>query len=100
MKSTPTLARITALYEERCALWGRTGRLGDADRGRLLDIAEELESLWNKRRLEKARIDADRLPDLIVHPYEPDGRRTRWTRRRGRAKRGSEGTPWEREVTV
>ena len=96
MKSTPTLARILALYEERRALWGRTGRLGEAERGRLLDIAQELESLWNKRRMEKAGIDADRLPTVVVHPYEEDARRTRWSRARGRAKRPT----WQSEMAL
>jgi energy-coupling factor transporter ATP-binding protein EcfA2 len=51
MKPTPTLARIMALYEEQRALWERTSRLSQTERGRLLDIAQELESLWNKRRV-------------------------------------------------
>jgi hypothetical protein len=107
MKSTPTLARITALHQERRALWDRaggeaTGRspLSEADRGRLLDIAAELESLWNKRRMEQAGVDTYHLPDVIVHGYEPDARRTRWTRRRGRAERGRKGTSREREVST
>jgi hypothetical protein len=100
MKPTPALARITALHQERRALWDRAGKLSQADRGRLLDIAAELESLWNKRRLEIAGVDAERLPDVIVHDYEPDARRTRWARGYGRAKRGSEGTAHEREVTA
>jgi hypothetical protein len=95
MKPTPTLARILALYEEQRALWGRTRRLSEADRGRLLDIAVELESLWNKRRMELAGIDAERLPAVVVHPFEADARRTRWTRGRGRAKRPA----WHCEMT-
>jgi hypothetical protein len=98
MKSTPTLACIMALHEEQRALWGRTCRLSQAQRGRLLDIAHELESLWNKRRLEMAGIDTERLPDVIVHAYEPDARRTRWTKRRGQAQQDPKATL--QEVTV
>jgi hypothetical protein len=100
MKPTPTLARIIALYQEQRALWERSGRLGEAERGRLLDIAHELESQWNKRRMEKAGLDAERMPDIVAYPYEPDARRTRWSRGRGRAKRGPEGTARERGVRV
>ena len=96
MKPTPTLARIMALYEQRRELWERSGKLGQADRGRLLDIAEELDSLWNKRRMEKAGIDADRLPAVVVHPFEADARRTRWTRGRSRAKRPA----WHSEMAL
>ena len=100
MKSTPALARIAALHQERRALWDRGGKLSQAERGRLLDIAAELESLWNRRRLEMAGFDAERLPDVIVHDYEPDARRTRWARGRGRTKREPECTAREREVAA
>jgi hypothetical protein len=89
MKSTPALARIAALHQERRALWDSGGKFSQAERGRLLDIAQELESLWNKRRMEIAGVDPERLPDVIVHDYEPDARRTRWARGRGRAKQGA-----------
>jgi len=97
---TAALAAHFALYQEQRALWERSGRLGESERGRLLDIAHELESLWNKRRMEKAGLDAERMPDIIAYTYEPDARRTRWSRGRGRAKRGPEGTARERGVRV
>ena len=46
MKPTPALACITALHQKQRALWDRGGKLSQADRGRLLDIAAELESLY------------------------------------------------------
>jgi hypothetical protein len=98
MKATPTLARIMALQEEQRVLWDRTKRLGEAERGKLLDIAQELETLWNKRRMELAGLDTDQSSDPIEHPFEPDARRTRWTKRRGRAKQDPEDAPREREV--
>jgi hypothetical protein len=79
------LERINDLYEERRALWALTWR-DEPVQARLAEIKNELEQLWNKRRLEKAGRDTDAMPDNIV--YERDARfgpRARY--RRGRAER-------------
>ncbi len=69
MEST-VLARIVALYEEQRAIWAGDAHgawLSTDRRDRLVEIDEELEALWNKRRAEKAGVDPDSMPHIVVH---------------------------------
>lgn len=72
MRST-IVAQIAALYEEQQQLYASAGRgewLSGAQRDRMIEIRCELEDLWERRRAEKAGVDPDTLPHVVVHEHD------------------------------
>jgi hypothetical protein len=68
-RDSTILPRILDLYEERALLWALPWRSREV-RARLAEIAIALEYLWNKRRLEKAGLDPNGMPEVIVYPRD------------------------------
>lgn len=75
--STPTLRRIAELEAERSQLYARTSQrwLNDLERGRLIDIRQELDRAWERRRAEKASASVEHTITIVRSPASWDNRR-------------------------